>query len=204
LVYSIDDFVAILSTRPGGFALVSWEHRPAMLALLDNLKPVLRRTDRKLRVALLNGENMSSEQFEDALQERLQQRNTDATILVLCNLETLLEAAGRVLNGVREQMRRFRAVILVVRENRRADLLAACPDFVDWFGITTYRAEALARPFTSSDVQRAIRSYEKKHSMSSRDFAGEWEAGRVTNMDDGWMWNELLALYRDLTSAEEP
>jgi len=175
-----------------------------MLALLDNLKPVLRRTDRRLRLALLNGENMGSEQFEDALQEQLQQRNADATVLVLCSLEALLEAAGRVLNGVREQMRRFRAVILLVRENRRAELLAACPDFMDWFGIDTYRAEALARPFTSADVKRAIGSYEEKHGMGSNDFARKWEAGLVTAMDDGWMWNELLALYRDMTTAEKP
>jgi len=204
LVYCVDDFVALLCVRQGSFALVSWEHRPAMLALLTNLKRTLRRTDRSLRVSLLNGENLNSDQFAEALHERLQQKSAGATVLVLYNLETLLDAAGRVLNGFREQMRCFRAVILVIRENRRADLFTACPDFVDWFGITVYRAESLSRPFTSSDIQRAIRSFEKKHGMSSKDFAREWEDGHVTDIDDGWMWNELLALYRDMKARARP
>jgi hypothetical protein len=198
LVYSIDDFVSLLSVRPSSFALVSWEHRPAMLALLTNLKRTLRRTDRSLRVALLNGENLNSEQFAGAVHECLQQQSAGATVLVLYDLESLLDAAGRVLNGFRESLRRFRAVVLVVRENRRRDLLAACPDFMDWFGVTAYRAEALSRPFTSSDLRRAIEAFEKKHGMTSKDFARKWEDGHVTNIDDGWMWSELLALQRDM------
>jgi hypothetical protein len=201
LVYCIDDFVAFLSVRQGSFALVSWEHRPAMLAFLTNLKSVLRRTDRGLPVLLLGGENLNSDEFEEALHERLQRHNAGATVLVLYDLESLLDAAGRVLNGFRERMRSFRAVILVVRENRRADLFAACPDFVDWLGIAVHRAEALSPPFTLSDVRRAIRAFERKHGMSNQVFSRQWEDGKVTNMDDGWMWNELLALYRNMKTT---
>jgi hypothetical protein len=204
LVCCVDDFVTLLLIRQGTFVLVSWEHRSALLALLANLKTALRRTDRSLRVSLLNGEDLNSDQFAEVLHERLQGRSAGATVLVLYNLETLLDAAGRVLNGFREQMRCFQAVILVIRENRRVDLFAACPDFVDWFGTTPYRAETLSRPFVLSDVQRAIRSFEKKHGMSSKDFAPKWEDGHASHIDNGWMWNELLALYRDMKARAKP
>ncbi|MCY2992409.1 MAG: hypothetical protein NTY19_31695 [Planctomycetota bacterium] len=203
MIYGIDDFVDLLLVRKGIFALVSWEHRPAMLALLTNLKRSVRRTERTIRTSLLSGENLVAEQFVVALHGQLKSQHASATVLVLYDLETLLDGAGRILNGLREQLRCFRAVILVLRENRRGDLFAACPDFMDWFGPIIYYAEALSRPFTPSDVRRAIRSFEAKHGMSSKDFSRKWESGQGTGIDDGWMWNELLALYGDMKARAQ-
>jgi hypothetical protein len=149
---------------------------------------------------MLSGEGLEGESFQRVLVEWLDKRNASRRCLVVYQIESLLSAAGAVLNGFRERLGRLRAVVVVIRENRHRDFVAACPDVMDWVGHNVGRAEDLGPPFTLRDVNTAIRALEKRFRMTSAEFREKWIRGELEPSDDLSVWGQLLGLRTTLES----
>lgn len=152
----------------------------------------------------LCGVSLDSASFQEELLGVLARRGSSKRCLLVYEIEPLVSAAGRILNGFRERLGALRVVIVTIRENRRRDFLTVCPDLMDWIGTNVARAEDLAPPLTLREIDAAIRRFETKFQMSTEQFRAKWAEGQVEPSDDAWLWNELVALREDVSRAEKP
>ncbi len=136
--------------------------------------------------------------FNREILSRAQRNDSPRKCLVVYGFEPLVTAAGETLNGAREQLANFCAVVLVIRENRRTDLAVSAPDLMDWVGPMCARVEDLSVPLRRSDVTRAIRGFEEQYKISSREFLDRWNDDTTADIPDAWFWRELIALRDDM------
>jgi len=150
---------------------------------------------------MLSGEGLDGESLQREILKTLSKRNAPRKCLLIHQIESLLSAATTVLNGFRERLGGLRAVVVVIRENRHCDFVAACPDLMDWVGHNVGRAEDLGPPFTLRDVKAAIRALEKRFRMTSAEFREKWTRGELESSDDLSVWGQLIGLRVTLESA---
>jgi hypothetical protein len=194
----MDDFCRVLLCKRPSVAEITWESPQALQSFLHALGPALRRNRPDTVLARLSGEGMDRESFQRELVKMLGRRNGCRRCLLVCQIESLLSAAGTVLNGFRERLGGLRALIIVIRQNRRCDFVAACPDLMDWVGHNIGRTEDLGPPFTLANVVDSIRILEHRHGMRSGEFQKKWKSGVLDSRDEYSLWAELIALRASL------
>ena len=92
--------------------------------------------------------------------EQIQAADADRTWLFLSKLEEVLPATARVLNGAREQVGRFRGVIVFVREDRRGEFQRLCPDLMDWVGLRICFARRLSPRLGLKEISESLQRLE--------------------------------------------
>lgn len=193
---TLDDLVRTLLVRSPSLALIVWEERSALVSFLERLKPTIQAHNQDTIVSEIIGTSLNSQSFLETFLAALEKTDAHKTCLVLYEMEPLLSAAGRILNGYREKLASFRAVIIANRQNRQRDLLIECPDLMDWIGLTISHAEDLSPPFTLLEVNEAIKNLEKHYQMKSAKFVEKYLSG--DKVKDAWLWMELIYIRLEL------
>lgn len=197
----IDEFArSLLSTKPS-LALVTWESDDALKVFGQRIGTVLRAHSLNITVSRIDGSSLDSESFSKRLLGALIKKNASSTCLLVWHVEPLVAAAGKILNGFRERLSCVEAVVIAIRKDRKRDFFLQCPDLMDWIGLTVARAEDLGRPLTLRDVKKSIRDFEQRYKTTTAAFLKKWESGAVPDIDDGWLWKELIAMKDDLESV---
>lgn len=193
----------LLSKRPS-VALVTWASQIALDSFVARLGSSLRAERAGTILSKLSGADLDSVSFPQELLKCLGRGQAGKRCLLVYRIEPLAPAAARILNGLRERLASLQAVIVAIRENRKRDLVTECPDLMDWVGTSVVRAEDLGPPFTLRDVNAAIRRFEDRFGLPSKQFQAKWSQGRIDATDDHWMWNELLAIRAALKTSAQP
>ncbi|MFH1919683.1 MAG: hypothetical protein ABIP48_07370 [Planctomycetota bacterium] len=193
----------LLSHHPS-VAMVTWASQPALDSFVARLRPALRgeRTDTIL--SRRSAADLDSVTVHEQLLAGLDRRDGSKRCLLVYGIEPLAPAAARTLNGFRERLVSLRAVIVAIRENRKRDFVTDCPDLMDWVGTSVARAEDLAPPMTLRDVNAAVRRFEERFGITSKEFLEEWSRGQMEATDDHWLWNDLLAVRAGLKTTTKP
>lgn len=144
----LDEFCGALLSRHPSLAVVTWASQKALDSFVARLGPVLREYLPDTVLSKFACADLDSASFEEKLLARLRRKNTAKCCLLVYQIEPLTSAAANILNGYRERLASFRAVIVVIRDNRRRDFLTACPDLMDWVGTCVVRAEDVGPPIT--------------------------------------------------------
>lgn len=194
----IDEFARQLLSITPSAALVTWENDATLKSFVRRIGPALRAQTSGTVVARIDGVSLDSESFSRSLLSALTKKSASNTCLLIYQIEPLAAAAGKVLNGFRERLSSMQAVVIAIRGDRIRDLIIQCPDLMDWIGLTVARAEDLERPFTIRDVRKSIKQLEQRNNISTAAFLKKWEAGTSQDIDDGWLWKELIAVKREL------
>jgi len=142
----LDEFSRGLLSKEPSVALVTWVSEKALKSFVARLGPALRTKHPDTTLLKLACADLDSASFEKKLLARLRRKNIGKCCLLVYQIEPLARAAAGILNGYRERLASFRAVVLVIRDNRRRDFLIACPDLMDWVGTCVARAEDLGPP----------------------------------------------------------
>ena len=193
---------AVVSTHPS-VARVTWTNADALRRFLSSLGRTLRELDPPVSLLRLPGTNLDSDGFQARLFQLINRKYRTQRCLLVHEIESLAPAAGAALNGNREGLAVFRAVIVVIRENHYRDFVIACPDLMDWVGTKVARAEDFQPPVTLARVSSAIKDLEKKSGMTSKEFQEKWASGELQSSDDFWFWSELLALRTRLSKGDK-
>ena len=189
---------AVVSTHPS-VARVTWVSPDALRWFLSSLGRALREAVAGVTLVRLSGANLDSDGFQARLFQLINRKCRTQRCLLVHEIESLAPAAAAALNGNRERLAVFCAVIVVIRENHYRDFVIACPDLMDWVGTRVARAEDFRPPLTLARVTSAIKDLEKRSGMSSKQFRQKWASGELASTDDFWFWNELLALRARLS-----
>lgn len=197
----LDEFCRSLLLRRPSVALVTWEDPGALESFLKRLGPALRREAAAVTLSKLPCADLDGASFQQRIVKSLRRPSAAQRCLLIYRIEPLAVAAATVLNGFRERLASYAAVIVVIRENRRRDFVVACPDLMDWVGTSVTRAEDLAPPLTLRDVNATIRRFEEQFGMSTRDFQDKWQRGEIQPSDDHWFWNTLIAIRDGMKSG---
>jgi len=192
---------AVVSTHPS-VARVTWASPDALRWFLSSVGRVLRDLDPPVSLLRLPGTNLDGDGFQARLFQLINRKYRTQHCLLVHEIETLAPAAAAALNGSRERLAVFRAMIVVIRENHYRDFVMACPDLMDWVGTRVARAEDFQPPLTLARVRSAIKDLEKRSGMSSKAFREKWASGELASTDEFWFWNELLALRARLGKGE--
>lgn len=144
----LDEFCGAVLSRHPSVALVTWTSQKALGSFVSRLGPALRKYHSDTVLSKLTCADLDSASFGEKLVGRLDRRNARKCCLLVYQIEPLAVAAAGILNGYRERLAAFRAVVLVIRENRRRDFLSACADLMDWVGTCVVRAEEVGPPIT--------------------------------------------------------
>lgn len=200
----IEQFCRTLVSNQPSVAMVTWASHVAMDSFVKRFGPTLRREQAGMVLSKLNGADLDSASFEERISTALGRRDVSTCALLVYGIEPLTTASAGILNGYREKLARFRATIVMIRENRRRDFVVACPDLMDWMGTLVARAEDLAPPLTLREVNAAVKRIERQFGMSTKEFLTKWHSGEVERNDDHWFWNELIAIRHEMKSAAKP
>lgn len=184
-------------------ALVTWVNPEPLRWFLSSLRRALRELDTPVSVLSLPGTNLDSNGFQARLFRLMNRRNVRQRCLLVHEIESLAPGAAAALNGNRERLAAFRAVIVIIRENHYRDFILACPDLMDWVGTKVARAEDFQPPLTLARINSAIKDLEKRSKMRTEEFREKWGRGDLPSSDDYWFWNELLALRARLGKGIE-
>ncbi len=195
----IDEFARDLASASPAAALVTWQTEHALAAFLSSLSLAIRKAAPGTQVKSLPGIDLDSDSFRRELIQMVQRRDAGRTCLVVHDIEELVSAAGAILNGSRELFVRLRAIIIAIRENRVRDLAIACPDLMDWIGVSIARADDLSPPLRRIDIERRLRRIEKKYNTSSDKFVENRSRIEAASRGDAWLWSELLAIRSTLS-----
>ncbi len=144
----IEEFCHVVLSKHPSLALVTWQSEKMLKSFARRLGPALREERPDTVLSKLACADLDSAAFEEKLLKRLSKKNAAECCLLIYQIEPLATAAGRILNGYRKRLASFRAVVVVIRDNRQRDLLIACPDLMDWVGTNVVRAEDLGPPIT--------------------------------------------------------
>lgn len=194
----ISAFARSLLSRTHSVALISWENHRALAAFIHALGPAIREQKKDTVITQTACGNLDSETFAMTLISSFRKRDASRRLLLLYEIEPLVGAVGRVLNGFRERLSLFRAVIVAVREDRRRDLLIECPDLIDWIGLSVARAEDFGPAFTLRDIRASVKEFEQRYGISSKAFMEQWDTGHADTIGESWLWKELIAIQREL------
>lgn len=197
----LGDFARDLLSRSPSVALVTWASEAALRSFLARLGPSLRAECPGTVLTRLCSDDLDSASFQEQLLARLNRRDASKRCLLVYRVEPLASAAATILNGFRERLASLKAVVVAIRDNRKRDFVLECPDLMDWVGPSVVRAEDLGPPMTLHEVNAAIREYEQRFGISSKELQTRWSQGQVEATDDYWLWNELLALRAALKRA---
>ena len=198
----LDEFCRALLSRRPFVALVTWANPAALRSFVVRLGPALRAERSDTVMANLVGADLDSAGFQAKLTASMARRDAQKRCLLVYQIEPLVSAAGEILNGYRERLGRFRAVVVAIRENRKRDFLRVCPDLMDWVGTNVVRVEDLAPALTVQKVNALIKEYEHRFAMTSDRFQEMWNRGEVESQGDQWFWNELIAIRSSIKRAE--
>ncbi len=147
----IEEFCHVVLSKHPSLALVTWQSEKMLKSFVARLGPAVRKERSGTVFSKFACADLDSAAFEKKLRKRLSEKNAAECCLLIYQIEPLANAAGKILNGYREWLASFRAVIVVIRDNRQRDLLMACPDLMDWVGTNVVRAEDLGPPITLPD-----------------------------------------------------
>lgn len=200
-VLELDRFVSRLLTRRPAAALVTWESRAALESFTLKLPDAAASSSPGTAVSEIVGGELDSATFAEILAAELPEPNAENRVLLIREVEALATKAGRILNGFRERLAAFTAVVVVIREDRSRDFRSACPDWMDWVGTFVVRAEDVAPPLTVDDVDVAIRRLEARHGMDSESFVRQRQEGSLQPIHDSWLWSELIAIRHRLAES---
>ncbi len=152
----LDEFCGDLLSRHPSVALVTWGNQKALESFVSRLGPALRKDRPDTILSKFSCGDLDSRSFGENLLRRFTKKDAAKRCLLVYRIEPLAPAAAEILNGYRERLAAFRAVVVVIRGNRRRDFLAACPDLMDWVGTCATRAEDVGPPITlREDSKRA-------------------------------------------------
>ncbi len=200
-VLELNQFFSRLLTRRPAAALVTWESRAALEAFTLRLPDAVASSSPGATVSEIVGGDLDSTAFAEVLAAQMTEWNAGNRVLLIREVESLATKAGRILNGFRERLASFTAVVVVIREDRSRDFRSACPDWMDWVGTFVVRAEDVAPPLTLDDVDAAIRRLEVRYGMDSQTFVCQRQEGSLQPMHDSWLWSELLAIRHRLAES---
>ncbi len=200
----LEAFGRALMERSPSVALVTWRKLSALRSFIDHVGLVLRKHRADTLVSKIHVAKLDRQAFSEQILKTLKRRDAARICLLIYEIEPLASSVGRILNGYRERIASLRALVLCIRENRLRDLLLECPDLVDWIGSMVGRAEDLGSPLTLPRVRKAIRSFERRHGLKSKEFVKQLKAGGGHDLADAWVWEELLAVKCELEKAHRP
>lgn len=183
----------LLSHHPS-VAIVTWASQPALESFVARLGPALREEHSDTILSRLSAAELDSASFPERLLRCLERRDGSRRCLLVYRIEPLAPAAARILNGFRERLASQRAVVVVIRENRKRDFVTDSPDLMDWVGTSAARAEDLGPAISLREIKASIKELERRHGMSSERFLKESTQGRLESSEDYWLWNELIAM----------
>lgn len=193
---------ALVATHPS-VARVTWVSPDALRWFLSSVGRVLRELDPPVSLLRLPGTNLDSDGFQADLFRLINRKYRRQRCLLVHEIESLAPAAAAALNGSRERLAVFRAVIVVIRENHCRDFAMACPDLMDWVGTRVARAEDFQPPLTLARVTSAIKDLEKRSGMRTKEFREKWANSQLPSNDEYWFWNELLELHARLSKGNK-
>jgi hypothetical protein len=150
---SSNEFVeAVLETNLR-ISVVTWESRDSLEWFCAELKERFEASADRIELSVLDAENLDSRGFEEAICAVLDSDSASSTCLTIKNIEPLTSLAVEIMNGLRERLINLRALIILIRANRKRDLLLSCPDLMDWVGPNLFRAEDLGPPVPDEVVE---------------------------------------------------
>lgn len=137
------------------------------------------------------------------LMETIQGADAECTWLFVAKIEQVLSVAATVLNGAREQLGRFRGVVVFVREDRRSEFQCLCPDLMDWVGLRIWLASQPGRPLGFKEIDESLRRLESQYGLPSGAYLADPSVVEAKSPRDARLWKELLTIRSEL-STEEP
>lgn len=201
MFFDLAEFCRSLLARRPALGLVTWTTQPAIKSLPARLRGGFHKASPGARVSHIDASQLDEASFEVKLITAFAGKSIAERCLLVYGIEPLTSAAARMLNGYRERLGSFLAVVIVIREDRRRDFILDCPDLMDWIGANEARAEALGPPLTLRDVDASILGLEKRFHMTTEEFCAKRDRGELGSSDDYWFWSELLAVRSSIVAA---
>lgn len=197
------DFVRSLALCHPAVGLVIWSKDADLAQATAGFIAALEQTGGDALPVRLQAEGHDGDWFRERLVNEIHVADANRTWLFVSKIEEVLGAAARVLNGVREQLGRFRGVMLFVRENRRSEFQESCPDLMDWIGLRICVADRFAASSGLDHVTKSLRRLEAKYATESNAFLGNPSVVEIASAADAWLWRELLAIRSELLGARQ-
>jgi len=197
------DFIGSLALLRPAVGMVVWRKDDELARTIAAFSEIIAGLPGEPIVAHLRGEGHDSQWFREQLVGQLQAPDAGHTWLLIHKIEEVLTAAARLLNGSREQLGRFQAVLVFVRENRRGEFQESCPDLMDWIGLRMARVDEFASVRELEDIERSIARLESKHGMTTDSFSRSPSTVESVSASDAWLWRELLAIRSDLMEERQ-
>jgi hypothetical protein len=199
---TIEDFATTLLTRSPAIALLDWEERQALTSFVERLPGALQACQSDILLATISAGQLNSHSFSQQLLNVFDHPEVGKTCLLVMEIEPMTSKAAEILNGYREHLATFKAVVITIRNNRRRDFIMHCPDLMDWVTPSLVGCvEDLGPPvipFTLEDVEHSLRVFEERYQLSSDEFHRQYVLGQVNHIAEAWFWAELLRIHQDL------
>jgi hypothetical protein len=192
------DFCSSVLARVPSVAMVSWQRHEALSSFIHRFEQTLLSIDPNLLVRSINCKDMGAIEFAHAFVVAIEHPDASRICFVFYGVEALAIAAGRILNGFRERITHARAVVVVIREDRKRDFMLQAPDLMDWIGTMVTRAEDMEKPFTNEEINTIISRFEQRYELSTKAFRKKWDLGKAIDIPDAWLWRELILMKEEL------
>ncbi|MGO8747339.1 MAG: hypothetical protein ACLQNE_15240 [Thermoguttaceae bacterium] len=200
------DFVRSLLLVHSAVGMVWWRKEGDLVQTIAGLGEAVKQAANDAQLSTLQGAGHDGNWIQTQLMEQIQAADADRTWLFLSKLEEVLPATARVLNGAREQVGRFRGVIVFVREDRRGEFQRLCPDLMDWVGLRICFARQLSPRLGLKEISESLQRLESRYRLSSNSYLADPNSVRSKSPHDAWLWDELLTIRSELSTpdASEP
>src|SRR6266478_2488125 len=114
------DFVRDLLSKSPAVGLITWTKQEALAGALAKVCQAVRNQSSAKLVHIVGGE-LDSPGFESRLREVLSSKHARKTFLLVDQIEPLVSAAGRVMNGYREEIATVLALVVAIRRDRQRE-----------------------------------------------------------------------------------